>query len=331
MGARAWIRAAALRLASLAWCGCLLGAHGDEVVARVGEERVTVRDVETRLSALPEYQRQALAKTEPELARTLLERVLLPELLFAAEAERRGLAATPAGRSRVDAVLGEALLEKLEEDSAAEHPVTPEQVKAYYDRNHARFHTPTALRIWRILVADEKLARQIIEAARGVDGPAKWSELARAHSKDRATAMRKGDLGFVRPDGKTDVPRVEVDPKLYQAAELVHDGELVPDPIDEGKHLAVVWRRGTREGLERSLEEVRPWIATTLQRANRERATSRLVAELRSRHVKDLDPGALAGLDALPMREVRELPPPVGSTRPAARTPTPTPSDRGLR
>ncbi len=307
-----------------------MGARGDAVVLRVGEQQLTVREVEERLAALPEFQRARFASM-PKLAEKMVAEVLAPELLLATEARRRGLHDTPAGRDRVTAILQEVLLARLREEIAAQRPVTQRQVQDYYDTHSDRFNAPTRIRIWRILVADENVARRIIAAAQAVDGPLKWSELARKHSRDKATAMRKGDLGFVHPDGMTSIPRVRVDAKLYEAAAAVGDGEVVPDPVAEGEHLAVVWRRGTRSAVRQSLDDVRPWIEESLMRERHERAVRKLLDELRKREVKHHDPSALARLDALPIREVRRLPPPVMSAGAAKRGPAPKAGDRGLR
>ena len=47
--------------------------------------------------------------------------------------------------------------------------------------------------------------------------PIKVWETLREHSIDSATAMRRGNLGFVRPDGSTAHKHVKIDPTIYQA------------------------------------------------------------------------------------------------------------------
>ncbi len=310
-------------------CCALLGARGDAVVLRVGPDQVTVQELEQQLAALPRFQRDALGPA-PQLARRIVDQVLTRELLLTAEARSRGLERTATVQSRTTAILRDALVSQLRAEIATQRPVTAEQVKAYYEQHRDQFQTPQRIRIWRILVRDEDAARRIIASARALDGPAQWSELARQQSLDKATAMRKGDLGFVRPDGTTDVPRVHVDAELYAAAARVADGQVVPDPVPEGKHLAVVWRRGTRAATNRSLGEARAWIEEALMRERHQQELQRLLDELRNRHVKHHDPSALEDLDALPVREVRQLPPPVVSARAARRPPTPD-GPRGLR
>ena len=331
MAASVWLRRTGQRVAALAACALLLSAQGDVVVARVGSQQLTLAEVESRLAALPGFQRRALADTEPDVARWLVDRVLVPELLWSEQARREALDKTPRARARLNAVLEDALIEQLRQEVIDQNPVSSEQVKAYYDEHQGDFRTPTRIRIWRIVVSNDKLARDVISVAAAAEGTQKWSELARKHSLDKATSMRKGDLGFVGPDGKTDVPRVQVDRSLYDAARRVRDGDLVLDPVPEGNRFAVVWRRGTRQATSRSIEDVRSWIEATLLRTHFEKALGRLLDGLKRRYVKDLDTTPLAELGAIPVREARHLPRSVLSAHAARRDPSPRPTDRGLR
>src|SRR5690606_33300409 len=76
--------------------------------------------------------------------------------------------------------------------------------------------------------------------------------------------LRGGDVGFVQPDGKTDVPRVRVPPALFEAAAAVNDGEFVAEPVPEGEHFAVVWRRGSLPAVQSSAAAEAPRIRRLL-------------------------------------------------------------------
>ena len=99
--------------------------------------------------------------------------------------------------------------------------------------------------MWRILTDDEALAKKILSESKGVDGIKRWSQFARDSSLDKATHLRNGDLGFIHADGNTDTPTLRVDPALFAAADKLRDGELAAEPIKEGTHFAVIWRRGS--------------------------------------------------------------------------------------
>lgn len=331
---RPWRR---LALASLA-LHCLGGTPPAPVCVRVGPSSLDAEQIGARLAALPAFRRAALAARPEELVVRFTDEVLVPELLLAAEAQRRQLTSSPAGAAATREVLRAALVSALRAEIAQHEPITDAEIVARYEAERARFHRPLRIRIWRILVEDELAAREILAAARGVNGPSRWSELARTRSRDPATAMRKGDLGFVHPDGKTDVPTVRVDPALYAAVAPLRDGELCPEILREGSRFAVVWRRGSLAAEQRSLAEATPSLRAALEQERLTLKLSRLIAALERRHVVRGAPELLERLGELPITPPELLPPPILSAArphvaptPPARSAAPTPTDLGLR
>ena len=218
----------------------------DEVVVSVGSLKLTRGEVEQRLRAVPPFSSRPSGRQPEEIRKSFVERVLVPELLYTEEAARRHVEQTPAIGARVRDVLRQAMETELK-SSAAE--VTPDDVKRYYDENRHRFNTPRRVKLWRILLNDEAEAKKLIATLKSndVDGPTIWNKQARETSLDKATAMRDGDLGFVSPDGQTEMPQLRVDAGLFAEAEKVKDGEIVPSPVKEGENWAVIWRRGSLE------------------------------------------------------------------------------------
>src|SRR5262249_27531911 len=143
--------------------------------------------------------------------------VLVPELLFSQYAEQAKLASAPHVRLRLREALQRALGDALL-DQARAAAVSDTDLQAYYDARRDDYEKPERIRISRILVEDEALARRILSDAASIKGPELWKQAARDHSLDEATKLRGGVLGFVYPDGRTDVPQVAVDPVLYAAA-----------------------------------------------------------------------------------------------------------------
>ena len=296
----------------------------DPVVVQVGGLNVPGSEVARRLAAIPEYQARALGGPA-KVRRAFVDQVIVPELLFANEARRRGLEKVPAVVQRVDYEKSRALVESLRRDAAAS--VTDEDARAYYAAHSVEYRKPETIRIWRILVADENVARKLLGEFRSVDGPAKWQEAAREQSIDPATKMRGGDLGFVAPDGHTNVPQLEVDPVLYVAASKVRDGQLAPDPVKEGDHFAVVWRRGTLSKVDLPFEAVRDAIRGSLVDARLQETTETLLADLRKQYVTAEDVSPLENMQTAPVR-----PGPLRATSSASLAdPLPRATDRGLR
>ncbi|HET9931046.1 MAG TPA: peptidyl-prolyl cis-trans isomerase [Polyangiaceae bacterium] len=261
-------------------------------VVRVGELSATGADITRRLSTLSAGQFAAYGGGA-EVPRRYVDEVVVPELAATLEARQRGVDKSPAYRDRERVALRQALEAALKADAIAKKPVTQEDIKAYFEANKARFEQPLAIRLWRILVDDEASAKRIIEQVKDAGSPAKWSELARDSSVDKATNLRQGDLGFVHADGGTDVPQVRVNPALFQAAKDLKDGAVVPTPVHEGAKFAVVWRRGSRPERTRTLEQERDSIRSLLERQRAEDARSSLLTELRQKYLREEHPELL--------------------------------------
>jgi peptidyl-prolyl cis-trans isomerase C len=277
--------------------GTALAADQSSPVITVGTATMSTEAVSRRLAALPLYQLARYGKTASEQKKNFVEQVLVPEMLYGEEAKQRKLDESPALRDRLREALRDAVDRSVREDALKKEPVTQDEIKQYYDENKARFETPKRIRLWRIQVADEAAAKDILTQVKGTDGAKKWGDLAREKSLDKATAQRGGELGFVRADGSTDVPRIQVDPAIFTAADKVTDGALVPQPLHEGDRWSVIWRRGSVEATKRTVEDEAPSIRQILERRRVDKARQDLIAELRKEHVTDEHPELLSNID----------------------------------
>lgn len=278
--------------------GLALAATSDAVVARVGDRTIVASVVAARVQKTPAAQIKSLSENGGgSPAKVVLEQVLVPELLGALEAERRGLEKTPRVGDRVREILRQAVDRAVRAETIAKEPATPAQISEYFEANRAKYEQPLRIRLWRILVENEDDAKKLIEEAKAANRPAKWSDLARERSVDKATHMRQGDLGFVRADGTTDAPRVRVEAALFKAAEGVKDGEIVPLPVPEAGKFAVLWRRGSLPPSKRTLAEERNAIKELLERQRVDAVSDALIESLRKQYVKDEKPELL---DTLP-------------------------------
>ena len=274
-----------------------LAADASPVIVRAGSATMSAADVTRRLAALPSYQLARYGTTPDDIKKKFVQEVLVPELLFGEEAFQRKLDAAPALKDKVRETLRDAVDRGLREDALKAQPITPEEMKKYYEDNRARYETPKRIKVWRIQVPDEPAAKAIIALAKGPDGPKRWSDEARERSLDKATAQRSGDLGFVRPDGSTDVPRVRVDPAIFSAVDKVADGTVVSQPVKEGEVWSVLWRRGSIEATKRSLEDESDSIRQLLERRRIETARQELLKRLKTEQVKESHPDLLQHIE----------------------------------
>lgn len=303
-------------------------------VAHVGPAAISDEALVRRLKKIPDFQRAALGDTPDKLKRQVLETWLIPELLYAQEAERLKLEQRPSIRERSRELLRQAMDRELRAQSAAHSPVTASDIQAYFEANRSRFETPRRIHVWRILTDDEALAKKILNDSKGVDGIKQWSQFARDSSLDKATHLRNGDLGFIHPDGNTDTPTLRVDPALFAAADKLSDGGLAAEPIKEGTHFAVLWRRGSMKANTRTLAQETSSIRQVLERQRLEQARTELLATLRSKYVSASNEALLEtfnftpeGLPARPVTSARAAhAAPAGSS-----LPLPNPSARDER
>lgn len=305
------------------------GSKGD-VVLSVGPSSMTAGEVERRLRDVPGFQINSFGATPEQIKKRYVETVLVPELLYYEEAKRRGLEKSGPTADRVRDRLRQALETEIRDSTSG---VSPDEIKSYYDANRHRFNTPRRIKLWRILVKDEESAKKLIASLKrdSMDATSLWSKHAR-DSLDKATAMRDGDLGFVTPEGQTEMPQVRVEPSLFEAADKVKDGEVVPEPLKEGEGYAVIWRRGSLEAVVRTLAQEAPSIRQILARQKVQDAVDELGKRLEREHVKGVTPELLSYVTVDPSGDVGTRQRPGVIPRHRARgAAAPERGERGLR
>lgn len=307
-------------------------APGGEVVARVGGQVVTAAALERRLASVPPFQLRTFGKSQDEIRRNFLDRVVVREILLAEGAKSRGIAEREDVGERVRGILRAALLSRTRMETESQ-PITDAEVRAYYDANAAKYHSPERIAIWRILVGSREDAQRIIAEVKKDVSAKKWNEMAR-ESLDKATSMRGGNLGFVAPDGTAGEAGVRVDPKLVEAARQVKDTEIVGEPVPEGTRWAILWRRQTMKPVDRTLEQEATAIRQVLGHERTEKTVDKLTERLRGEtsaevHLELVDQIEITSTaDLQAAKRPGALP---ASRRPAAASPVPTERPGGLR
>jgi PPIC-type PPIASE domain len=327
----------------LSWlvCASTAAAAADAPLLRVGERALSVEEAAALTRRLPPLTRPA-AGADVETLRAFVDRTLLPYFLtglyaadqYAGKADFRHVrdaylaqSLEDALRREINAPAGRDALVAANESAGG---VSEEAVKAYYEKHLDQFSTKEGLLLSRVLLNTQEQAKTLLAQLTAQGGLAQWSKLTRELSLDTATKWRDGSLGFVRADGTTDVPQVSANPALFQAAKLVHDGELVPQPVPEGSYFAVVWRRGTRQAEIQSLASARGAIRHALERAEVGAARTQLLAKLRAERLADYHPELIEATDypkdpGIPLAKVPLVP------HPAELRDKPQPGDQGER
>jgi peptidyl-prolyl cis-trans isomerase C len=201
----------------------------------------------TRVDTLMQQASRSGQPVTPELEARVREEVVLREI-FAQEAEKRGIAATPDYRSQMELLRQTLLIRELFADWQRKNPPTDAEIKAEYDKFKAQAQG-TEYRARHILVEKEDEVKAL---AAQLKGGASFDELAKKHSKDPGSAQRGGDLDFARPESYV--------PEFGQAMAKLKKGET-SEPVRSQFGWHIIRLEDTREAQFPPLEEVRDRIA----------------------------------------------------------------------
>lgn len=279
-------RASAWGLVAATWA-VSAPADAPAALVRVGGVEVATLEVTRALEAC-----WAESNDRARLSSCLQGERSVPWLLSRA-ADGGRLATRPELVPARSELLGRALLQRLAREIAQPSAEAIAQARL---EQAAEFDKPKRIRIFRILVSDRVQAEELRARLGSGATLTAWRALCREVSLDKATHERGGDLGFVAPDGSTDVPEVSADPVLYAAVSVLQDGELAAAPVAEGNRFALIWRRGSLPAVRSGEKELTPLLVASLQRKAVAEQTRTLIATLKSAHLRDLHPDALERL-----------------------------------
>lgn len=148
----------------------------------------------------------------------------------------------------------------------------PEEARKYYENNRSQYQTRDERQASHILIAiepdagadaKEKARTQAAELhAQVTKQPARFAELAKAHSQDPGSAGKGGDLGYFSRGTMV---------KAFDDAVFGMKPGEISGPVETPYGFHIIQLNGMRGGEGRSFEEVRAEIETELkkQRANR--------------------------------------------------------------
>lgn len=265
----------------LALSSPLFGGDRGEPAPRLAAARVAGELIEPALvDAATEHCRARFAHLALEAC---VEKVWTPRWRLEAAALERKLHRTPRFRFDERDLLHRALVTQLRAEAAEPSDI---EVNNFLERHARDFRKPLRLRLFRILVATEDEARKLIAALPQPLSLESFRALAREHSVDSATNERGGDLGFVWPDGSTDVPQVHAEPELYAAALSLVDGAWSKEPVPEGDRFAILWRRGSLAPVS-SPESARELARVRLREARAAAVVGELLSRLTEEKVRD--------------------------------------------
>jgi peptidyl-prolyl cis-trans isomerase C len=189
----------------------------------------------------------------PELETRARDVVVMQEI-FAQEAERRGLTATPEFKAQMELARTRVLLEQLRQDFEKKNPVTEAETKAEYDKVKAEAGTGVEYHARHILVEKEDDAKVLIAQ---LQKGASFEDLAKKNSKDPGSAEHGGDLDWASPNSYV--------PEFSAAMTKLKKGEMTTEPVKSQFGYHIIKLEDTREAKFPSYDEVKPQLQQRLQ------------------------------------------------------------------
>jgi peptidyl-prolyl cis-trans isomerase C len=279
----------------------LASAQNDRTVATIGDRKITLGEAQARLDTVPLMQLKNLGSDPATVKARFVEQLATLELLVQGARDKK-LHERRDVRDRIRDKLRMALLNDLHREALEAGEVSDEEVAKYYDENRSRYAAQQRLKIWQIVLGTRAEAQDVLNIIANDEEYAKdpiagWDKLARERSLDKATSMRKGNLGFVQPDGVTAHKDIKVPAILFQAASKIADGELLKTPLKVDKYWVVLQRRGSVVTPERKLDTEATAIRGVLAKQKVAERQKELLDELRARYVKEKNPSAVDAIE----------------------------------
>lgn len=285
---------------------------GDVVVARVGDERITVADVQGEMAAMSPPTRSRFQDPDQ---RADLAVGLARFALLARGAEGRGFGDDPEVVRAFEEAMVQQLLRRDFDDRFPPDAIPVDEARRYFEAHRDEFGRPELRRASHIVVATREEATELLEQAKELD-PRGFRALAQGVSLDDASKLRGGDLRFFTRDGTfPGRPGQAVPPPVAEAAFAIDavDG-LHPEPVPVGDRFSVVLLTGLRLAETRTFDQVGGTIRVRLARKRRNDAIDALRRSLRQQTPPTIDRDVLESFEL-------DLPEPPAPGRPPVSAP----------
>lgn len=287
--------------------GGLTEEQAARVVARVGEENITLGDYALAIERMDPFDRLRYQTTEKR--RELLNNMIDLELL-AAEAKRRGLGNDAETQEAVRQVLRDALLSEVHKSLPAPAEIPQGEVQTYYEAHIEEFREPERRRVSVIALdaspdgspeAAEK-AKTLLTEAQGNVSADTWGRLFFENSKTAKTEKKQnlpldlaGDLGVVGPPGHKKGANLKV-PRVVQEAvfKLAKVGDVHPEVVTDGSVLYIVRMSGLTAAYDRGVSEADRQIRVAILKQKMVDQERVLEDELRAKYKVEIDESVLA-------------------------------------
>jgi len=265
------------------------GSDSGEVVAKVGEVSISLKDFEEQINQQNPLVRSRYQSLDQK--KKLLDALVEREAMVL-EAQRLGLDKDPEVIRGYKKILARHLVNmEFNQKRVKEIEITDETIDQYYKENIDRYHAPDKVRIHQIFLAapasDKKKRAEARKKATDLLKQLKakqtdrrvFLQLARQHSDDEATKNVGGDTNF-----KTRAQLEENYGKAFaDAAIALKQANDLSDIISDPKGFYILRLSGKQAAIDLPLERVKGQIRTTLFARARGEAYRTFVDEVKKK------------------------------------------------
>ena len=192
----------------------------------------------------------------PESRKSIIDKLTM-QTLVAQEAIKKGLDKLPEVNEQIEVIRQSVLANAYVQDFIKNNPVSDDALKAEYERIKATI-TGSEYKARHILVEKESEAKDII--ARLKKDAGSFAKLAMEKSKDAASKVRGGDLGWFDLNGMV--------PEFGGAVSKLEKGQFTQEPVKTQYGYHVILLDDSRPIEAPPFEEVKPTLAQQLQQQN---------------------------------------------------------------
>ncbi len=253
-----------------------------KVVAKIGDETITVGDITQHINRLSPYIRRRWAA--PEKRKEFLEKLIRVELL-SQEAERLGLQDDPEVQRTVKQVMIRLMVKNDLEKELFPTKIDEKILKDEYEKESDKYHRSAQVRASHIVVKSRPEAEKLLADLKDHLTDARYfRQKARQVSIDDTTKERGGDLGYFSKPGEQREDEPKVKKTVVEAVwKLEKVGDLTDKVIgtEQGFHIAKLTNK--RPEMNRSFDSVKRMIENRLLREKRQEIMDKFVEDLKAK------------------------------------------------
>ncbi len=179
-----------------------MGCSRDKVVAEFRGGKITLKELEKELNALPPALKTRYST--PQGKKEFLEQ-LIQQRLILNKAHEEGIDSDPEILQIIESHKRNLIQNKMmQKVSSKSIDITEDELRRYYDSNIKDFSTPERYCLKRISVKDKKTGTKILNDLR--KNKMKFEDAVSKYSEDPLSKTRGGEIGCIQANQRPDVP-----------------------------------------------------------------------------------------------------------------------------